>query len=71
MWVAIPSIFLCLPNLPPPHATCLGHGLDTSCGMDCNMYLPSPEPLKFKVTFNSTQIISKLPSKVTPDMNGI
>lgn len=65
MWVAISSFFLCLPNLPPPNAVCLGHGLDASCGMDCNISLLSPEPFTFKVIFYSTQTVSKLPSKIT------
>lgn len=58
MWVAIPSFPSCLPNLPPLNATCLGRGLDASCGMDCDITLLSPEPFKFKVTLYSIQIVS-------------
>lgn len=66
----LPSFFLCLPNLPPPNATCLGHGLDASCGMDCNKCLLSPEPfINFKVIFYSPQIVSKLPDKITDKEN--
>lgn len=57
LWVAISSFFLCLPSPPPPNAICLGHGLDASCGMDCNICLLSPEPFTFKVIFYSTQMV--------------